>query len=294
MKTSKILTEILRHVWLMDLRAVNGFLPVVANWLKGNEVVFENKDQMVIRAATAASMTPDDVEGLDDMPDNSVVIVPIKGEMLKYDTLCSYGTMSLGGLMKQAAMSKNIAGVVLDVDSPGGSVNAVPPILDAIDAVKRANKPVVVHGDLVASAALFAAVHGDYVLADNELSSEFGSIGVMTQFADYSDYWEKEGIKIHTVYAPESKDKNAEVERALKGDYEPLQKNILSPIAVQFQNAVKAARGKKLELNEPGLLSGKMFIGSDSVRTGLADGIGNLYRSVEMAFALAEVKRFKR
>jgi protease-4 len=278
---------------MMDLRAVNGFLPVVANWLLGNEVTFEEKVPLQIRAALAASFTPENIDSLADVPENTMAIIPVKGEMLKYDDLCSYGTMSLAGLIKTAAMNKNIAGVVLDVDSPGGSVNAIPPLLEAIGMVKRMKKPVVVHGDLVASAALYASVFADYIVADNELSSEFGSVGVMVQFADFTKYFEEKGIKIHTVYAPESTHKNAEFEEALKDNYEPLQSNILSPLAIQFQDAVKKGRGKKLNMATEGLLTGKMFFGGDAVASGLADAVGSLYKAVEMAYALAEVKKFK-
>ena len=293
MKTSRVLTEILRHAWMMDLRAVNGFLPVVANWLNGNDVTFEDRGKLQIKAAMAGTFTPDDVDSLDDLPENTVAIVPLKGELLKYDDLCSHGTMSIAGLVKSASMNKNIVALVLDVDSPGGSVNAIPPMLEAIRFARQMKKPVIVHGDLVASAAMYVSVHADYIVADNELSSEFGSIGVMVQFADYTDFWEKQGVKLHTVYAPESTHKNAEFEKAIKGDYEPLQKNILSPLAVQFQEAVKGARGKKLNLLTDGLLNGKMFFGGDAVKAGLADGIGSLYKAVEMAYAFADLRKLK-
>lgn len=293
MKTSRVLTEILRHAWMMDLRAVNGFLPVVANWLNGNDITFESRGSLQIKAAMAGSFTPDDIEDLNDVPENTVAIVPMKGELLKYDDLCSFGTMNLAGVVKTAAMNKNIVALVLDVDSPGGSVNAIPPMLEAIRFAKQMKKPVIVHGDMVASAAMYVSAFADYIMADNELSSEFGSIGVMVQFADYTDFWEKQGVKLHTVYAPESTHKNTEFEEAIKGDYEPLQKNILSPLAVQFQEAVKGARGKKLNLTTEGLLNGKMFFGGDAVKAGLADGIGSLYKAAEMAYAFADLMKLR-
>ncbi len=293
MKTSRVMTEILRHPWMMDLRAVEGFLPVVSNWLLGKEVTFEEKGTLRIKAAMAATFTPYEIDDLADVPENTMAIIPVKGEMLKYDSLCSHGTLSIAGLMKTAALNKNISGVVLDVDSPGGSVNAIPPMLEAIRTMQQMKKPVVVHGDLVASAALYASVFADYIVADNELSSEFGSIGVMVQFTDFKDHWEKEGIKIHTVYAPESKDKNAEFEAALKDDYEPLQKNILSPLAKMFQESVKLRRGNKLNLSTEGLLTGKMFFGGDAVKAGLADEVGSLYRAVQVAYSMSEWKRMK-
>lgn len=285
--------DVLRRPWMMDPRAVDGFLPVVASWLLGREFVFEERGPLQIKLTTAAMFNPENVDSLDDVPENTMAIVPVKGELLKYDSMCSFGTTSLANVIKLAAANKNITGIVLDVDSPGGSVNAIPPLLEAIGMAKRMKKTVVVHGDLVASAALYASVFADYIVADNELSSEFGSVGVMVQFDDYREYWEKQGIKEHTVYAPESTHKNAEFEAALDGDYKPLQKNILSPLAVQFQEAVKKNRGKKLNMATEGLLTGKMFFGGDAVAAGLADGIGSLYKAVEMAYMLAEAKRFK-
>jgi len=294
MKTSKVLTEILRHAWMMDHRAVNGYLPVIAGWLSGEDIQFEERGPLNIKAATAARFTPDDIESLEDAPENTVAVIPIRREMTKYGGMSHYGMLEISGLMKFAATMKNITGVVLDVDSPGGSVNSIPPVIEAIKLIQAYGKPVVVHGDLVASAALFASVHADWIMADNTLSSEFGSIGVMVEFADFKDYFESKGVKFHTIYADQSKDKNSEFKEALAGNYDPLKKHILNPLAEKFQETVKAARGNKLLLSEPGLLSGKLFRGEDAVRVGLADSVGTITDAVVMAFDLAEIKRFMR
>jgi protease-4 len=292
MKTSKVLTEILRHAWMMDLRAVNGYLPVVAGWLLGQDIQFEERGRMQIQAATAGRFTPDDIDDLQDAPDDTVAVVPLRREMLKYGGMSSYGTLEIGGLIRTAGMMRNITGVVLDIDSPGGSVNAIYPLVDAIRSVQAQGKPVVVHGDLVASAALYASVYADYIMANNDLSSEFGSIGVMVEFADFKDYFEQKGVKFHEVYADQSTHKNIEIREALEGNYDSLKANLLNPLAIKFQEAVKEQRGSKLLAGEPGLLNGKMFIGDDAVRVGLADRVGTLVDAVGMAFSLAEVRKF--
>jgi protease IV len=294
MKTSKVLTEILRYPWMMDVRAVNGFLPVIAGWLRGEEVQFEERGKLQIRAATAARFTPDDIESLEDAPDNTVAVIPIRREMTKYGGMSHYGMVEISGLMKIAGQMKNITGIVLDVDSPGGSVNSIPPIIEAIKFAQANGKSVVVHGDLVASAALFASVHADWILADNTLSSEFGSVGVMVEFADFKDYFESKGVKFHTIYADASSDKNIEFRQALEGNYDPMKKHILNPLADMFQETVRAYRGKKLLATEDGVLTGKLFTGQDAVRVGLADGIGTISDAVSMVFGLAEIKKFMR
>ena len=161
-----------------------------------------------------------------------------------------------------------------------------------ISAIRATDKPVVALCDTAASAAYFTAASSDHIMADNNLSAGFGSIGVVTSFIDMQPYWEQQGIKFHSIYAPESKDKNLAFEKALKGDYEKLQNEILSPLAVQFQNHVKQTREGKLNEKEPGILTGKMFFAEQALKSGLIDSIGNMQMAVNKALELAEVRKF--
>jgi protease-4 len=99
-------------------------------------------------------------------------------------------------------------------------------------------------------------------------------------------------VKFHTVYAPESKDKNLAFEKALKGDYALMQSEILSPLAQQFQNHVKQSRSGKLDEKVPGILSGKMFFAQAALEHGLIDSIGNMQKAISKALELAEIKKF--
>ena len=71
-----------------------------------------------------------------------------------------------------------------------------------------------------------------------------------------------------------------------------MQSEILSPLAIQFQNHVKQSRQKKLKAETPGLLSGKMFFAEDALKAGLIDGIGNMQQAIQKALDLAEVQKF--
>jgi len=245
-----------------------------------------------MQMAYAGKISPGAPEDIEEMPDNTVAIVGLKGELTKYDGLCNYGALSTANLVKHLGISKNIAGIVLDMDGPGGSVNAIAPMLEAIKFVQAQGKPIVVHGDLVASAHYYVAVHGDYFMLDNEIGSQAGSIGTLVQFADYQEYFEKQGIKIHTIYAPESTHKNKEVEDALNGDYKLIKERMLSPLARKFQEAVREQRSGKLDEKADGILNGAMFWGGEAVQYGLADGIGTLGDAIQRAFDLKEIWKF--
>lgn len=213
-----------------------------------------------------------------------VAVVPLRGSMVKESTPCQYGTEELAQLMLEAARQDTVVGIVLDVDSGGGCVDAVAPLVQAITSVQQQGKPVVASCDLCASAAYYVACHCDSIIANNDISAEFGSIGVMTQIADYAQYYEQHGVKLHTIYSSLSEHKNAPFEAALKGDYKSIREEELDPLARQFQECVKQHRSG-LDLKTEGLLSGRMFMHKDALRVGLIDQVGT------MDTAVGEVRR---
>jgi protease-4 len=111
-------------------------------------------------------------------------------------------------------------------------------------------------------------------MADNDISAEFGSIGVMMQFPDYAKYYEQKGIKVHTIYSDLSTHKNAPFEAALKGEYKSIKEEMLNPLAREFQQAVKSHR-PNLDDKVDGILNGRMFFAKDALKYGLIDAIGN-------------------
>ena len=217
----------------------------------------------------------------DDAPKGSTAIIPVHGTMLKYGTMCSYGTTEIAEVIREAADSKNISSIVLDMDSGGGSVDAIAPLLDVVRYAQGKQKAVVAYCDLCASAAYYVACACNEIIAGNEVSAELGSIGVMMSFMDYAKYYEDKGIKQHTIYSNLSDYKNLPFEAAKRGDYKAIRDEELDPLARDFQEAVKRGRGARLQLETEGLLRGRMFYAKDAVRVGLADKIGTL----EMAAA---------
>lgn len=219
-------------------------------------------------------------------PKDSVAVIPLRGDMLKEGTMCSYGTEEIAAVIREAADAKNIIGIRLDIDSGGGAVDAIAPMLEAIAFSQSKGKPVGACCDLCASAAYYVASHCNFIMADNTISAEFGSIGVMMQFPDYAKYYEEKGIKIHTIYSNLSNYKNAPFEAARKGEYASIKEEQLDPLARQFQEAVKQHR-QNLKTDVEGILNGRMFYAKDALNNGLIDRIGTAAEATEEVRRLA-------
>ena len=93
--------------------------------------------------------------------------------------------------------SSTVKGVILSVDSPGGTTAGGEAIFDAVRAVAK-EKPVVAQvGTLAASAGYMIASASDHIVARK--SSIVGSIGVLVQFPDFTGLMDKVGIKLEEV-----------------------------------------------------------------------------------------------
>lgn len=283
---SHLYSAIARGKWFIAFREADVHLPFVQKlFTRGidegpGETLSDRQPMMayyIPRGTSAARKSAT----YSDAPEGSVAVIQLCGTMLKYGTYCSYGTTEVANQMIEAADAENIDAIILAIDSGGGAVDAIAPLVDAISYCHNKGKAVVAHCDLCASAAYYVACYCDSIVADNDISSEFGSIGVMMQFADYAKYYADHGIKVHTIYSSLSDYKNAPFEAAMKGEYKMIIDEELDPLAREFQAAVKSNR--KTLVDTEGLLRGRMFYARDAAAFGLIDDIGSLDFAVARA-----------
>ena len=202
----------------------------------------------------------------------SIAVIGISGPIMKYDNCGDLGTKSYSSLLTKADQNPNISGVLLVIDSPGGTVDGTQELASEI---KNFRKPIIALVDgLMASAAYWIGSSSDEIIANNN-TAMIGSIGTMISFADMQPMYEKQGVRFHLIYADASKDKNKDFDEARKGNYD-LIKEKLNHINNEFVNAVKT--------NRPGVketaLSGKTFMASDAVDQKLIDSIGDFNYAV--------------
>lgn len=273
--TFQLARDIVQGKWLVS--NPDRLLPIARSFLNKTPVEMEVK---------AASVTTVSDSGALPEKAKRVAIIPIHGTMTKYDTCESYGTTFIAKRLREMADDENVIGIILDIDSPGGSSSAIPPMIEAISHAKAAGKPVYAHVDFCASAAYWVASQCDAIYMDNDLS-EVGSIGAMAVFIDSTAANPTTGEKTIVIYAEESPDKNFAYREALSGRYEAA-KAELKPLVDQFRDAVVAGR-PTIHKDQDGVLSGKMFLTADALRLNMADARKTLHETIDAVFALASI-----
>lgn len=296
---ANVLFEIMRGRMMIDRGTVDDvYLPWIISVMNGtlkSDSIFNEKKafQPMAYSFTKEAFAMSGrraAQAMDQAPAGSVAVIPVIGEFLKYETECSYGGTEIASAIAKAGDMNNIIALVMDVDSGGGSEAAVPPFIEAIRYVQSKGKPVVLHGDMVASAAYYVGSFADYLMADNKISSAFGSIGVYVSFMDYTEKFSKEGIKHRMIYAPQSTLKNNEYREIIENNNEqPLIDDVLKPSADRFITTVMQNRKGKIKETSDAY-KGKLFEGDAIVEEGLADGFGTLYDAISVAASMAMLR----
>ncbi|MFY0628651.1 MAG: S49 family peptidase [Reichenbachiella sp.] len=285
-----LISQIMQGTFFMSPQMYVSMIPQFEKYLafKSNEL--SELDKRSAFDINARSSNGDSHSLYDEAPEGSVAVIPIKGAMLKYGTWWQYGMLEIAAFARAAIYHKNISAIVLDIDSGGGGADAIACILQIISEAKAQGKVVVAKVDTCCSAAYYVASACDWIIADNTISSMIGSIGVMASYVDLKPYYEKEGIVFHDIYADESNHKNQPFIMAMKGEYELIKKEWMSPMAIAFQNHVKTERASTLDESVEGIIAGKVFFAEDALKHGLIDEIGDEFTAIEKARLLAEGK----
>lgn len=234
-----------------------------------------------IRMNGCQALEMNDVPGnpFDSAQDSdNIAIIPLCGIMTKYSSWYKYGCDELANFIRLAEASSKVSGVILLANTPGGDVQSV---FQLQDAISHMTKPIVTLTDgYLCSAGLWAASFTNKIFALNEMNM-VGSIGILTELYDFSEQNKKYGVKTRTIYPPESKYKNLPERNATSEtpDDDLLITEILSPLAVQFQNTIRANL-PGLDLSVEGIVEGREFYARDAVKFGLVHGIMSMDQAI--------------
>lgn len=178
--------------------------------------------------------------------------------------------------LEEAFSNKLSKGVILNVNSPGGSAVQSGIIYDAIKRLKAShpNKPVItVAQDLCASGCYYIASATDSIYADK--ASIVGSIGVRFDGFGVTELMKKIGVENRSLAAGEHKRLLDPFSPADKEAQDHLQKHVLLRTHEQFKKAVREGRGDRLKENKD-LFTGLVWIGDEAVEMGLIDKLGDI------------------
>ena len=177
--------------------------------------------------------------------------------------------------LQSAFEDKNTQGVVMRINSPGGSPVQAQNIFDEMKRLrlKYPNIPLyAVVEDLCASGGYYVAAAADKIYVAK--GSIVGSIGVRMDNFGVVGLMEKLGVERRLITAGKNK---ALLDPFLPEDpaHKQIAVDLITEIHNQFIAAVKEGRGKRLK-ETPDMFSGLIWSGAKSVELGLADGIGGL------------------
>ncbi len=231
---------------------------------------------------------------------NAIAIVYVEGLIVPgasdpssfpglFDSGVAYSTPIRKALDK-AADDDSIKGVVLRVDSPGGSAVASEIIMHATKRV-AAKKPFVVSmGNVAGSGGYYVACGAKTIFADNATIT--GSIGVVAGKFATSPMWSKIGVN----WKPIQRGANANILATSRPFLEPQRKTLqhwMDEIYGVFKGHVTTIRGKKLKKPIDQLAGGRVYTWRQALQLGLVDRIGGLEDAIAYVAKQARLEKYE-
>jgi capsid assembly protease len=206
----------------------------------------------------------------------SIAVLPISGTLVRrtggmnaMSGLQSYD--DIRGMLRTAMADREVSGIVLDVDSPGGEIAGLADLADEIRSA-AAHKPIfAVADDHAFSAAYWLASAASRVFVTQ--TAGVGSIGIIAMHLDRSGFDQKAGFAYTPVFAGAQKNDfsphgplSERAKAVLKADVDRVHGMFVNAVARNRQLPAAKVRGTEAAL----------YLGADAVRAGLADEIGTL------------------
>ena len=212
-----------------------------------------------------------------------VVYVPLRGEIASRAMSWSNEGDSAPEALRQirlAAADPDVSGLLLDVDSPGGEMTASDALHDAVQRFRRAGegrRVVARLGSTAASGAYYVAAAADWIVASETTLT--GSIGVKIESFNVKQLAESNGVRAVSIVSGPNKNILSPFEDLGDGQRQMLQK-MVDTLHAKFVSVVASGRHMD-EARAKALADGRLLLGSEAVREGLADQTGQLEEADE-------------
>jgi protease-4 len=181
--------------------------------------------------------------------------------------------------------TSSIKAIVIQVNSPGGSVAASQELYDAIKRTRK-EKPVVISmASVAASGGYYISCAASKIVANPGTIT--GSIGVIFEFNTYKGLMDKVGVQLEVVKSGELKDVG-NYSRSMTENEQKMLHAVVMDSYEQFVGVVSEGRGLPVD-SVHGFANGSVFTGLQAYKMGLVDTLGGLYEAVNVAAKLADL-----
>jgi protease-4 len=194
--------------------------------------------------------------------------------------------------IRAAKQDSAVRGIILNVDSPGGTISASDQIYREIMDYRRGGRPAVAFMQgMAASGGYYASVACDEIVA--EPTAVTGSIGVLMMHFVFQDLLEnKLGIQPVFLTMGDKKDWPSSFRMPKDEELAYIRRRLLEPAYKRFVDVVKEGRKDTLSADEvEKLADGSIFCADEALAVKLIDKIGYLDEAIARAKALAGVQQ---
>lgn len=208
----------------------------------------------------------------------TVVVLPVHGMISQrssiwHEIFGGTSTDRLGAQFDAAMASDQVKGIVLDIDSPGGTTYGVAELADKIFAARGVKPVIAVANSLMASAAYWIGSAADKLMVSP--GGDVGSIGVYLLHQDVSGALDADGVKMTLVSAGKYKVEANPFEPLSEDARQALQDSVDATYG-DFVAAVARHRGVSSTTVRNGFGQGRVVRAKEAVAEGMADRVASL------------------
>ena len=222
---------------------------------------------------------------------NKIAIIHVEGAIVTGNI--GYNIAGSGGIVdniNKARDDKNVKGIILRVNSPGGDVYASSMITNALEEFQSTGRPVMTSmGDIAASGGVWVTTTSEEIWAEETTLT--GSIGVYSIIPDFSPLEKWAGMNYDGV----SMTKAGDIYDLSRGVNKDLNKQFRENTENIYKNFVtKVANSRGLEFSEVlSFAGGRIWRGDAALELGLVDKLGALNDAVDSMASKLELEDYK-
>ncbi len=202
----------------------------------------------------------------------------------------SIGSERISREIRKARQDSSIKGIVLRINSGGGSALASDVMWREVELSKKVKPVIASFGDVAASGGYYMAVAADSIFVQpNTITGSIGVFGIIPNFQNLLN--NKLGVTFDNVKTGKYADIMSTYRPLTPSERQLIQSDI-NHVYDTFLNRVAAGRNKSKAAVDS-IAGGRVWVGTDAVRIGLADRLGNFQDAINAAAKKAKLENFR-
>lgn len=263
--------------WAVEPQVLSLMCGIVDRWAAGAKL---SLDEIAASIGEAPQIAAKRAEASRAASGAGVQVIPVYGVLAHRAYAVANtsrpltSTEALAGAFRAAAADPEVGTIVMDIDSPGGSVFGVQELAETIASIRGQKRLVAVANNTAASGAYWIASQADEIVVTP--SGMVGSIGVIVPHTDNSAAYEKMGVKrTYVTYGRFKAEGNdtGPLDDEARGKLQEM----VNAYGAAFTKAVAKGRGVPVEtVRGPAFGEGRMQLAREAVANGMANSVGTL------------------